>query len=281
MCFFRVVINYDFPTGIEDYVHRIGRTGRDGATGVSYTFFSEQDWSHAGDLVKLLQGANQHVPPQLRDMAAHSASGGPRNEAAGMSRWDGPGGSHFEPGVGGSVGYGGVREGPGGFGGREGPGGFGVRESPAMLWWSRSRSRNRSWSRNRSRSSSRSRSRSKSRDHGAAPERRPWARSGFDVLPPATGAAGPAPAPVPGPAAPPVPALAAQQSLADTSSMSPMSPGGIVQPAVAPLICGGNDNNFGGIPTGQPLQGTDAAFPSFPAGKKFPGVAVQQAAPDV
>jgi hypothetical protein len=262
-------------------VHRIGRTGRDGATGVSYTFFSEQDWRHAGDLVKLLQGANQHVPPQLCDMAAHSASGGPRNKAAGMSRWDGSGGSHFEPGVGGSVGYGGVREGPGGFGGREGPGGFGVRESPAMLWWSRSRSRNRSWSRNRSRSSSRSRSRSKSRDHGAAPERRPWARSGFDVLPPATGAAGPAPAPVPGPAAPPVPALAAQQSLADTSSMSPMSPGGIVQPAAAPLICGGNDNNFGGIPTGQPLQGTDAAFPSFPAGKKFPGVAVQQVAPDV
>jgi hypothetical protein len=198
-----------------------------------------------------------------------------------MSRWDGPGGSHFEPGAGGSVGYGGVREGPRGFGGREGPGGFGVRESPAMLWWSRSRSHNRSWSHNRSRSSSRSRSRSKSRDHGAAPERRPRARSSFDVLPPATGAAGPAPAPVPGPAAPPVPALAAQHSLADTSSMSPMSPGGIVQPAAAPLICGGNDNNFGGIPTGQPLQGTDAAFPSFPTSEKFPGATVQHAAPDV
>jgi ATP-dependent RNA helicase DDX5/DBP2 len=75
--FFRVVINYDFPTGIEDYVHRIGRTGRAGATGVSYTFFSEHDWKHAGDLVKLLQGVNQHVPPQLRDMAARSASRGP------------------------------------------------------------------------------------------------------------------------------------------------------------------------------------------------------------
>jgi hypothetical protein len=48
-----------------------------------------------------------------------------------MSRWDGPGGSRFEPGASGSVGYGGVREGPGGFDGREGPGGFGVRESPA------------------------------------------------------------------------------------------------------------------------------------------------------
>ncbi|ONM14671.1 DEAD-box ATP-dependent RNA helicase 30 [Zea mays] len=253
MCYFRVVINYDFPTGIEDYVHRIGRTGRASTTRVSYTFFSEQDWKHVGDLVKLLQGANQHVPPQLCDMAARSASRGPRNQAVGMRRWDGPGGSRFEPGAGGSVGYGGVREGPRGFGGREGSGGFGVRESPTMLWWSRSRSRNRSWSCNQSRSSSWSRSRRKSRDNGAAPERRPRARSGFDVQPPATGGAGPAPVLVPGPAAPPIPALTAQQLLADTSSMSPMSPGGIVQPAAAPLICGGNDNNFGGIPTGQPL----------------------------
>ncbi|XVF28143.1 hypothetical protein REPUB_Repub15cG0003900 [Reevesia pubescens] len=39
----RVVINYDFPTGIEDYVHRIRITGRAGATGVSFTFFFEQD----------------------------------------------------------------------------------------------------------------------------------------------------------------------------------------------------------------------------------------------
>lgn len=27
------VINYDFPTGVEDYIHRIGRTGRAGASG--------------------------------------------------------------------------------------------------------------------------------------------------------------------------------------------------------------------------------------------------------
>ena len=27
------VVNYDFPNGVEDYVHRIGRTGRAGATG--------------------------------------------------------------------------------------------------------------------------------------------------------------------------------------------------------------------------------------------------------
>ncbi|KAF2302904.1 hypothetical protein GH714_010905 [Hevea brasiliensis] len=92
----RVVINYDFPTGIEDYVHRIGRTGRAGATGVSYTFFSEQDWKYAADLVKVLEGANQHVPPE------------------GWQLWDvvgmRDGGFGFR---------GGVRDGPfGGYGGR-------------------------------------------------------------------------------------------------------------------------------------------------------------------
>ncbi len=36
------VINFDFPNGVEDYVHRIGRTGRAGASGESYTFFTPQ-----------------------------------------------------------------------------------------------------------------------------------------------------------------------------------------------------------------------------------------------
>ncbi|XP_062182674.1 DEAD-box ATP-dependent RNA helicase 14-like [Phragmites australis] len=462
----RVVINYDFPTGIEDYVHRIGRTGRAGATGVSYTFFSEQDWKYAGDLVKVLEGANQQVPPQLRDMVARGAPGAPRNQASGMSRWDGPGGGRFEPGAGGPVSYGGIREGPGGFGSREGPGGFGGRESPGGFggWegpdgfggregpggfggrkgpggfggregpgssgfggrggrgsggfggrggaspggfggrsgrgdspgfggrgrgdfsgfggrgrgdspgfggrgrgdfsggrggrgrgfggrgrsdrgphdryvsdgrgrfdgrrgfgdkgrdrsysrspdrgrsrgydrrsdsrslsrsrsrsrsWSRSRSRSRSWSRSRSRSSSRSRSRSRSRDHGAGLERRPRARSGFDVLPPSTGAGpaltGPGPVPVsvpvPGPAIPPVSTLLPAQSPADTSAMSPMSPGGLVQEA--PPLMVGNSGNFGSAQTDQPFRGTDVAVPSFPAAETFPGPAVQQAAPDV
>ena len=34
------VVNYDFPNGVEDYVHRIGRTGRAGASGEAYTFFT-------------------------------------------------------------------------------------------------------------------------------------------------------------------------------------------------------------------------------------------------
>ncbi|CAN6470383.1 unnamed protein product [Victoria cruziana] len=84
----RVVINYDFPTGIEDYVHRIGRTGRAGATGISYTFFSDQDWKYATDLIKVLEGANQRVPPEVREIATryeNSVKGGRRRA---FTRWD-------------------------------------------------------------------------------------------------------------------------------------------------------------------------------------------------
>lgn len=37
------VFNYDFPTGKEAYVHRIGRTGRNGRTGIAITLFTEED----------------------------------------------------------------------------------------------------------------------------------------------------------------------------------------------------------------------------------------------
>ena len=37
------VFNYDLPDDAEDYVHRIGRTGRAGEKGVSISFASEDD----------------------------------------------------------------------------------------------------------------------------------------------------------------------------------------------------------------------------------------------
>ncbi len=39
----REVINYDFPTTIQSYVHRIGRTGRAGREGKAVTFFTDED----------------------------------------------------------------------------------------------------------------------------------------------------------------------------------------------------------------------------------------------
>ncbi|XP_068618535.1 uncharacterized protein [Battus philenor] len=63
------VINYDFPNTIEDYIHRIGRTGRLQNKGVSHTILSEDDSRHAKSLVSILREANQVVPQELEDMA--------------------------------------------------------------------------------------------------------------------------------------------------------------------------------------------------------------------
>ena len=37
------VINYDFPNGVEDYIHRIGRSGRFGRKGVAINFVTSED----------------------------------------------------------------------------------------------------------------------------------------------------------------------------------------------------------------------------------------------
>ena len=65
----RIVINFDMPNGIEDYIHRIGRTGRAGARGVAVSFFTEKVARYAKDLVTILIEANQEVPPKLEQMA--------------------------------------------------------------------------------------------------------------------------------------------------------------------------------------------------------------------
>lgn len=57
------VINYDLPKGIDEYVHRIGRTGRVGNRGRATSFFDpEEDAPLRGDLVRILKQANQSIP---------------------------------------------------------------------------------------------------------------------------------------------------------------------------------------------------------------------------
>merc|ERR1712019_235198 len=74
----KYVINYDFPSAIEDYIHRVGRTGRAGATGSSYTFFTQDKFRHAKDLIKVLEEANQPVPSELERLADGGGGGGGR-----------------------------------------------------------------------------------------------------------------------------------------------------------------------------------------------------------
>merc|ERR1719341_2732733 len=63
------VFNYDFPKDLEEYVHRIGRTGRAGKTGTSISLWAKQDWRKAGELVTIMEEAGQDVPSWLRGEA--------------------------------------------------------------------------------------------------------------------------------------------------------------------------------------------------------------------
>lgn len=58
----RHVINFDLPSDVEEYVHRIGRTGRMGNLGVATSFFNDTNRGLARDLVELLVEAKQDVP---------------------------------------------------------------------------------------------------------------------------------------------------------------------------------------------------------------------------
>jgi superfamily II DNA/RNA helicase len=67
------VINFDFPSGAggaAQYVHRIGRTGRAGATGQADTLFTTAEAKQsAAELVRILAEAGQPVPDRLAAMA--------------------------------------------------------------------------------------------------------------------------------------------------------------------------------------------------------------------
>lgn len=72
----KCVINYDFPSSLEDYVHRIGRTGRAGARGTALTFFTHANAKFARELIKILQEAGQVVTPALSALVRSAGSSG-------------------------------------------------------------------------------------------------------------------------------------------------------------------------------------------------------------
>jgi len=83
------VINYDMPKEIEDYVHRIGRTGRCGKTGIATTFINREcNETTLLDLKHLLREAKQKIPPVLNTLDdAASASGVGVQGVAGCGYW--------------------------------------------------------------------------------------------------------------------------------------------------------------------------------------------------
>lgn len=72
------VINYDYPNTSEDYIHRIGRTGRCEQTGTAFTFFTPGNARQARELIAVMAEAGQTACKELHDIAK-SALGGKGN----------------------------------------------------------------------------------------------------------------------------------------------------------------------------------------------------------
>ncbi|KAI9143527.1 P-loop containing nucleoside triphosphate hydrolase protein [Paraphysoderma sedebokerense] len=57
-----MVINYDFPTSVESYIHRIGRTGRAGNIGKAVTYFTKEDGEYLRSVVNVMRESGCEVP---------------------------------------------------------------------------------------------------------------------------------------------------------------------------------------------------------------------------
>ncbi|KAB8238821.1 DEAD/DEAH box RNA helicase [Aspergillus alliaceus] len=64
----KLVVNYDAPNHLEDYVHRAGRTGRAGNTGTAVTFLTEDQERYSVDIAKALKQSGQSVPEPVQKM---------------------------------------------------------------------------------------------------------------------------------------------------------------------------------------------------------------------
>ena len=65
-----LVVNFRCPNHMEDYIHRIGRTGRAGKKGISYTFIDpEEEDLYAEDIIKVLEISNQEISDELKEVA--------------------------------------------------------------------------------------------------------------------------------------------------------------------------------------------------------------------
>jgi len=64
------VVNFDFPASIENYAHRVGRTGRQGQNGTAFSFFTREDIRLAPRLVNVLKEHKQNVDSNLESLAS-------------------------------------------------------------------------------------------------------------------------------------------------------------------------------------------------------------------
>merc|ERR1719295_1739348 len=63
-----LVVNYDCPNHYEDYVHRVGRTGRAGNEGFAFTFITKEQGKLARDIITAFQTSETLVPQPLQTL---------------------------------------------------------------------------------------------------------------------------------------------------------------------------------------------------------------------
>jgi ATP-dependent RNA helicase DDX3X len=131
------VINFDLPNNIDDYVHRIGRTGRVGNIGYALSLMTEKNRNIAREMYELMSENGQEIPAFLDQMATsgyRGGGGGGRGGRGGRGRGSRFGARDYRSedrgggaSRGGSGGYGGGGGGygGGGYGGGGGGGGYG------------------------------------------------------------------------------------------------------------------------------------------------------------
>ncbi|XP_023656511.1 DEAD-box helicase 3 X-linked a isoform X4 [Paramormyrops kingsleyae] len=139
ICNVKHVINFDLPSDIEEYVHRIGRTGRVGNLGLATSFFNDKNSNITKDLLDLLVEAKQEVPSWLESLAYdHQHKSSSRGRSKRFS--GGFGARDYRQTAGGSSSFGGRGNrsigGHGGFGNfYGGDSGYGGNYSSQVDWW--------------------------------------------------------------------------------------------------------------------------------------------------
>ncbi|XP_066255370.1 ATP-dependent RNA helicase DDX3X [Euwallacea similis] len=145
------VINFDLPSDIEEYVHRIGRTGRMGNLGLATSFFNDRNRNLANGMLDLLVEAKQEYPSWMESVASDSRvpssgrrGGGGKGRYGGSSGGGSFGSRDYRQQAGGSQrnqkssgGYGGSSYGNGGGGGMERSSNFGgnYNSNNQDDWW--------------------------------------------------------------------------------------------------------------------------------------------------
>jgi ATP-dependent RNA helicase DDX5/DBP2 len=89
----KLVVNFDPANNAEEYVHRIGRTGRAGNKGTAITFLMENEGKKANDVMQVMQTSGKTVPPELESLAKGPwGSGGRGGKGGGGKGGGGKGG---------------------------------------------------------------------------------------------------------------------------------------------------------------------------------------------